>query len=143
MVMRGTGITWAGITEQSASTGEGAARENPHPSPVNHEAILTKEPESASGRQRCSITSMRAASVSSSSSSSTRTHAWTMTGPESIPSSTKCTVQPDTLTPIPGPAAAHTEPGESRKKGRVDIHEVPVKSFTMQAPRIRMYPAIT
>ena len=58
----------AGIPERKHS------RQDPHSSSLNHKTILAEETD-CRGRQRCSMARMRAASPSSSSSSSTFTHA--------------------------------------------------------------------
>src|SRR3990172_9072938 len=90
---------------------------------------------------RCSSDRMRRDNVSSVSAGSTGTAAWSTMGPVSVPSSTKCTVAPATLTPCSRAWRWACKPGKAGSSEGWMLSSRPSKCQTNTAPRTRMNPA--
>src|SRR5690606_40118419 len=71
---------------------------------------------------------MRAASRTGSSSSRTSTAACAMIGPVSVPSSTKCTVQPESFTPASSARRGAWSPGKAGRSERSEEHTSELQS---------------
>jgi hypothetical protein len=77
----------------------------------------------ASGSRACSVAWIASSSVCASRSGGTGTGRWTMIGPESTPSSTKCTVTPVILTPYSSAWPTASRPGKQGSSARVHVDD--------------------
>src|SRR6185312_4870321 len=92
---------------------------------------------------RRSTTLIRSCRVASSSSSRTGTGCWARIGPVSVPASTRCTVQPVTLTPYARASATARAPGKAGSNAGWVFTMRPGNRERNCCPRIFMKPADT
>src|SRR3984893_11339930 len=92
---------------------------------------------------RRSTTLIRSCRVASSSSSKTGTGCWARIGPVSVPASTRCTVQPVTLTPYASVAGTACAPGNAGSNAGWVFTTRPANRERKVGPRIFMKPADT